>query len=334
MGRSYPKHLLFAEDVIRAPYSVPILEYAWRWVLACKYAYVLHYGSLSADPRRFARVLNLCLQIWCLLLRILGTVVVYIPSGCRDHVSKSDWRQVDNGNVCGNCGFEPRCNDRENRRNFRQVRRIAKVSIGGEGQPTSEFTEIRIRYKSLDLEAFRPDISIPREFKWSDKSDIRILHSHSLETRRLNNKNIKGTPFVIEAVNRLNREGHNVELVNLSGIRSSEMRFHQAQADIVVDQLIYGGVGSTTLECLSLGKPVICYLRPSWREFLSLSFPEWQDCPVISATPETIYDELEKLVLDGRYRSEVAARSRAFASKFLDAKKNVVELEAMLLALR
>ena len=111
------------------------------------------------------------------------------------------------------------------------------------------------------------------------------------------------------------------------------MRFHQVQADVIVDQLIYGWYGSTSLEGLALGKPVVCYLRPSWRRYITAFFPEWASCPIISATPETVFSELRKLVVDDQYRHQVGEESRRFAEKFLDVRKNVVEFEHLLLSL-
>jgi glycosyltransferase involved in cell wall biosynthesis len=270
------------------------------------------------------------LRVWYSVVKLTGVKFIYIPSGCKDHVSKALWSQVDNGNVCGNCGYEPKCSDRINTTNFRLVRAVATTAVVGDGQITDEFRESRLRYKSIDLELYQPDLMIPRQFRLPITEGVRVLHSHSLEGRNLNGKNIKGTQFVISAVEKLKAEGQTVELVNLSEIPSRDMRYYQAQSDIVVDQLIYGGVGSTALECMSLGKPVICYLRPSWLVLLSSHFSEWLDCPIVSATPETVFMELKKLVVDEPYRRRVGEQSRMFAERFLDVRNNVKELEDLL----
>jgi glycosyltransferase involved in cell wall biosynthesis len=165
-------------------------------------------------------------------------------------------------------------------------------------------------------------------------TNIRVLHSTSLDTRSFEGRNIKGSRYVVDAVNKLKSEQLPVELIRVERITANLMRYVQAQADVVVDQLIYGTFGSTSLECLALGKPVICFIRPSWREFLESRFPEWKDCPIISATPETVYLELKALVVDSNYRAEIAAQSRRFASEFLDVRKNVIEFEDVLLSLR
>ena len=344
----HSQQLLFSDDVLRdrfhyqASFSIKNLfllvpALLLRTLLLARYRYVIHYAPFNygVTPTSFAhRLLLVMLKIWFLLIQISGTKLIYLPSGCFHHVSKRAWTNIDGGRVCGNCGFEPKCNDKRNNTNFEFVRRFASASLVLDGQMTTEFEETRIRYKSFDLQMYKPDLVVPRTHRWQPSKDVRVLHSHALESRQLIDKNIKGTPFVIEAVDRLRSEGVRVSLVNLSGIASREMRFHQVQADIVVDQLIYGGYGSTALEGLALGKPVICYIRPTWKQFLSSHYPEWENCPIVSATPETVYQELRKLVIDEEYRTRVGRESRRFAEKFLDVKQNVIEFEAMLLSLR
>lgn len=343
----YPTQFLYREDAIREKirYSTErSLRNAVRLVLAImlqttlviKYRYIVRYGSLNYDigPTKFShRCLLILLSLWYRLIRVCGTKIIYLPSGCREHVSKKQWMGVDQGRVCGSCGYEPSCNDKTNHANFYLVRQFASTSIVMDGHRTHEFQESRIRYKSFDLETYSPNLHVPPEHQWPKFDGVRILHSHALDTRKTQNRNIKGTPSIVQAVEALKEDGHNVALMNLSGIPSSEMRFHQVQADIVIDQLIYGGYGSTTLECMALGKPVICYIRPSWRTFLSSIYPEWEACPVVSATPDTLHEELRKLIVDGRYREQLAKESREFALKFLNVKKNVTELEKLLLSL-
>ena len=329
----YPPLLLWADDVIRVNHKIKLINFITRWAQVLKFKYVIHYGRMSSGGNWRAKLFDKFIIVWVKILKIFGKRFVYVPSGCHDHVSKEDWFKVDEGNVCGNCGFEPNCNDKDNSQNFKFVRSVATTALGGDGHQTSEFKETRIRYKSFDLSLYKPDLVIPSSHMWQPSEDVRILHSHSLDGRLLGGKNIKGTPFVIDAVEKLRTEGVQVSLVNLSGIASREMRFHQVQADIIVDQLIYGGYGSTALEALALGKPVICYIRPAWKQFLSSHYLEWENCPIVSATPETVYEELRKLVIDEEYRTRIGRESRRFAEKFLDVKKNVVEFEAMLLSL-
>lgn len=333
VSTGYPPLLLWDDDVIRVNKNLGIAEHFFRWIQIFKFRYIIHYGSMTNGNLLTMKILDLLYVLLTRILTLFGKRYVYVPSGCRDHQTKKEWLKVDDGNVCGNCGFEPNCNDKTNSKNFKLVRTVAKTSLGVDGHQTSEFHESRIRYKSFDLSLYKPDLVIPSTHIWQPSEDIRILHSHSLDSRLQCGKSIKGTSFVIDAVDKLKAEGHKVTLVDLTGIPSREMRFYQAQADIVVDQLIYGGYGSTTLECLALGKPVICYIRPTWKSFLASIYPEWANCPIISATTETVLYELRKLVVDEDYRIQKSFEGRQFAQKFLDVKKNTVELEKLLLSL-
>ena len=344
----YPRRFLFNDqDVIlenisygltKSPKNLLLMAIALirRLVLLQRYEFVIHYGSLNfgVDGDSFGN--RLYLQILSFFYKSLtksGTKIVYLPSGCKDHKLKADWAVIDSGRVCGSCGYEPLCNDSINSTNFSFVRRYASIGLSGDAHRTNEYEETFIRYKSLDLDVFNPNMAVPEMFRWPNSDKVRILHSHSLENRNLNDKNIKGTPFIIKSVENLKAQGYEVELVNISGVESKLMRFHQVQADIVVDQLIYGGYGSTAVECLALGKPVVCYVRDSWKDFLIRQFPEWKDCPIVSAPPESIEMELKKLVENQLLREHIGRESRRFAEGFLDARKNVIEFEQVLISL-
>ena len=91
------------------------------------------------------------------------------------------------------------------------------------------------------------------------------MHGFHNKGREQNNKNIKGSPFIKLAIDRLIKEGHEIEYLFLNDIDSNKMRYYQTQADIIVEQLIYGWWGSSGIETMALGKPVICYLRDEWK---------------------------------------------------------------------
>jgi len=106
-------------------------------------------------------------------------------------------------------------------------------------------------------------------------------------------------------------------LLEPTDIPNKDVRFLQAQVDIFLDMLTYGWFGATAREGMMLGKPVICYLRPEWLDSMRKEIPEYVDeLPVISATPQTVYDVLRELVVNADKRREIGARSRSFAVKW------------------
>ena len=55
---------------------------------------------------------------------------------------------------------------------------------------------------------------------------------------------------------------------------------------------------------MALGKPVLCFLNDRFRPF----HPEWEECPIVNADPDTLTDELRELALDPARRRELGAR--------------------------
>jgi len=88
------------------------------------------------------------------------------------------------------------------------------------------------------------------------------------------------------------------------------LKYYQAQADIVVDQLYCGGYGSNGVECLAVGKPVIVYINPVIKDI----YPE--DNPVIEASIYNIYDVLKDCVSNMDKMEEIGKASREYALKY------------------
>jgi glycosyltransferase involved in cell wall biosynthesis len=126
---------------------------------------------------------------------------------------------------------------------------------------------------------------------------VRIVHAP-------NHPHYKGTRYVAAAVEQLQSEGEPVELVLVQGMPGVEARRLYERADIAVDQLLIGAYAQFAIECMALGRPVVCYLNPRF----AARHPEWTDAPIVSATPDTIVDELRRLVADASLRSELGAR--------------------------
>jgi hypothetical protein len=102
-----------------------------------------------------------------------------------------------------------------------------------------------------------------------------------------NHGHFKGTKYVLQAVERLQAEGEQIELRLVQGVPNTEVLRLFAQADVVLDQLVGGFYGYTALEAMALGKPVISYVRSP-----DLALP---GCPIINATPNTITQVLRDL---------------------------------------
>jgi hypothetical protein len=85
---------------------------------------------------------------------------------------------------------------------------------------------------------------------------------------------------------------------------------------------------------MMLGKPVVCFLRPEWLESMRAEIPEYVDeLPVVSATPQTVYDVVRDLVESPTKRAEIGRKSRDFALKWHSAEAGAKRFDRIYSAL-
>jgi glycosyltransferase involved in cell wall biosynthesis len=128
----------------------------------------------------------------------------------------------------------------------------------------------------------------------------------------------------------LRDEGIDVELMMFDRVPSRDYIYIQAQADIVVEELIRGCWGSTAVECLALGKPVLTFIRPEWETMYLKTFPSIKALPIVNTNKHNIYDNLKTVILNDGFRRELQLNSRKFAEEHFDVLKNTSEFERLL----
>ena len=122
---------------------------------------------------------------------------------------------------------------------------------------------------------------------------------------------MKGTESLVDACAVLSREGLAVDLRLLEGVPNARVREEMEAADIVAEQFLLG-YGITAIEAMSLAKPVLSNLSvPGYYEVFRHQ-TRFADCPIVSATPETLVDELRRLVLDPELRRRIGRASREY----------------------
>ena len=264
--------------------------------------------------------------------RALDNKIAYTVSGCSSGRSQSSitaWSVAGNGrSVCDRCIWQNNknvCRDEKSLAWGEKLHQYCDL-IFSEAGPALDYMKSGdkvIREPAtmcLDKDIWDPNLDIPEAHQISQLEDeILIYHAvGNYDTRSSATKNIKGTPVLFDAIERLKQEGYKIQLLFVTDKPSQVVRFYQAQADIIVDQLNYGRYGANAREGMMLGKPVICYLN-------KFEFDEkdclvcLDECPLISATEDTIYEVLKSLVLDSRWRKKVGEESRRYALKWHDA---------------
>lgn len=124
------------------------------------------------------------------------------------------------------------------------------------------------------------------------------------------NRALKGTDIVLNTLEKLKSEGVKFETCLIEKVAHSEAIKMYTESDIVIDQLFTPSGGKLAREGLAAGKVVLSSLR---RDYID-KIPA--DCPIIDVNPETLYDELKKIILDYPRRVELAKKGRSFVEKY------------------
>lgn len=132
-----------------------------------------------------------------------------------------------------------------------------------------------------------------------------------------NHRGCKGTEYLIEAVNKLKNEGLQIELVLMEGKKNDEVKsLLQNEVDIHCDQLIIPGYGLSAIEGMAVGLPVLSNLESDVYLQVFRRFSFLNNCPIISASPETIYRKLKTLITDPELRKQLSEDGRQYVESF------------------
>lgn len=112
------------------------------------------------------------------------------------------------------------------------------------------YEQVHVIPQAINLAEFTP------AYPEVDKKVPLVVHAPSDRT-------LKGTQYLLDAVDKLKKEGINFDFRLIEGLPYETAKRIYQQADIVVDQLCIGSFGIFSLEGMALGKPVICYIRPA-----------------------------------------------------------------------
>jgi glycosyltransferase involved in cell wall biosynthesis len=293
--------------------------------IAGRFALVHFYGMglLGLFPVNWENTVPPETMPWDLLeLRRRGVRFSYSPSGCSDGVSQTGFR--DHTGVCRKCVWEQRPDVCSDARNLAWARKVEltcdMVDVDLDWplemrQGPKYYCEPLI--SALDPEVWKPDLEIPDHLILArEPGELIVYHAvGNYETRRANGRDIKGTGAVFDAVDRLRAEGVRVRLEFVSKMPSTQVRYLQAQADVVVDQLNYGRYGANAREAMMLGKPTICFIDPRQPDGVPPS-SALAECPLVSASEQTVYEVLKDLLGSPGKRRRIGEASRAYALKW------------------
>lgn len=132
-----------------------------------------------------------------------------------------------------------------------------------------------------------------------------------------NHRGFKGTEFLIQAINRLKLEGLKVNLILLEGIPNTQVReIMLDKADILAEQFIFIGYALSGIEGMATGIPVLSNLSDERYTRVCRRYAYLDECPILSTTPESIYDNLRLLVLNPKLREQLGRAGRKYVEKY------------------
>ena len=278
--------------------------------------------SMSFFEGNYGNHLRLQIPWDFLALKRSGVKLGYTISGCNDGIRQSTFKE--HTGVCSKCVWENHPEVCSNTGNHMWGEKLLQMCdlVACETDYALEYRTSRIAFKEpltmcLDPDIWDNQLPIPEELKIErGEGELIVLHGFGKAADRMRyGRDIKGSRAIHRAVAQLISEGAKIKLVNPVDIPSINMRFLQAQADIVVDQLNYGRYGAQARESMMMGKPTICHIddrqASGVRPLRSL-----KDCPLIEADEESIYFVLKALVHSPQERARIGQISRAYAMKW------------------
>jgi glycosyltransferase involved in cell wall biosynthesis len=140
--------------------------------------------------------------------------------------------------------------------------------------------------------------------------ELTIVHAPS-------NRAAKGTEAVLAAVDQVQARGVPLRLDLVEGVRREEALARSAHADIAIDQVKVGWYGGFAVEAMSLGKPVLCYVKDDHPG----DNPFGDELPLVRTTAATLRDDLLALIGDPERRARIGAAGRSFVEQHHDPRR-------------
>lgn len=192
--------------------------------------------------------------------------------------------------------------DSKKRRNLAKFDRYCNATIVG-GYSLLPYTPKSVTIPQAYGVKDRPFIGTPEH-----DGPLRIVHA---PTSRI----VKGTDEIIKAVNRLMDQGYKLDLIMVEGKSNEEAIEIYKRADIVIDEIKQGPYGMLAIECMAMGKPVICRVDPAFEAYYQALA-----LPIVNSNPDTIERNLKKLIENPGLRQEIGKAGRDYVEKIHDEK--------------
>ncbi|NLE72350.1 MAG: glycosyltransferase family 4 protein, partial [Actinomycetales bacterium] len=118
----------------------------------------------------------------------------------------------------------------------------------------------------------------------------------------------KGTDMILAGLEELRARGVAFELDLVEGVPYAEALARMARADVVIEKLLGGDAGMTSLEAMAMGKVAVARIRPEVRAHAP-------DVPVVDADPTTFVDVMADLLAAPERLASLGTRGREHVTR-------------------
>lgn len=207
---------------------------------------------------------------------------------------------------CGQMDNWSRCDEAIRRRGIRKMARYVEAMWAVNPDLVAALPEAKRAFLPY---AVAMD-SLPHRPPAFDGPVLTVVHAPTDRT-------IKGTPFVEEAVARIEAESPGaLRLVLVENLPHAEALQRYAEADLVIDQLRIGWYGAFAVEAMAMGKPVICYLHEADLGRVPEAMRVDLRSAVIPADPLSLTEVLRRCVADRAWLRATAEAAAAYARRW------------------
>lgn len=208
----------------------------------------------------------------------------------------------------------PDIDNDEKRKKINKTNNLVDISIVGDYSLLAFSPSSHVVRQAVDLSRL-PYIGCKQK-----NNAVTIIHA---PTRR----GLKGTEYIIPVIEKLKNEGHSINFILVENRPHHEALEIFQSADIVIDDILQGPYGILAIECMALGKPVLDFIHDSFVH-------NYPGLPIVNTNPDTLYNNLKKLIECPEYRVSLGEMGREYVEKNHDSKVIVSQMMKIYLASR
>ncbi|MDW7760897.1 MAG: glycosyltransferase [Acidobacteriota bacterium] len=148
------------------------------------------------------------------------------------------------------------------------------------------------------------------------------IEDHVVIAHAPTNKRFKGTEFIVEAIEKMQKEGWKIRFDLIVDVKHDELRKRYSMCDIFIDQIIAGWYGTAAIEAMAVGRTVVAHIDPKYFNYIDFA----DEIPIVNANKDSIYFVLKELVCNRHMLPELGEKSRKFVEKHHDVTKLTAKL--------